>query len=139
MTTDQILWNDENSVGVASIDEQHKQLVAITNSLFQAIVRDAGVEVIFGILDEMARYADQHFAHEEALLTEYGFPPDLLERHIGEHRDLTGKVHDFIRRARQNNDLIDLEVYDFLRDWMTDHLQRTDRTYADFLCARGAR
>ncbi|WP_285907080.1 bacteriohemerythrin [Pseudodesulfovibrio pelocollis] len=139
MTTDQILWNDENSVGVASIDEQHKQLVAITNNLFQAIVRDAGVEVIFGILDEMARYADLHFAHEEALLTEYGFPTDMLERHIGEHRDLTGKVHDFIRRARQNNDLIDLEVYDFLRDWMTDHLQRTDRTYADFLCARGAR
>jgi len=139
MSTDQILWNDEDSVGVASIDEQHKELVAITNRMFQAIVRDAGVEAVLGILDEMARYAEQHFAHEEALLVEHGYPADMLASHVAEHRNLTGQVHDFIRKARENTDILDLEVYDFLRDWMTDHLQRTDRTYAEFLCARGAR
>lgn len=137
--TEQLLWTEISSVGVESIDEQHRQIVAIANRLFQEIVKDTGVEAIFEILDEVARYADYHFSHEERLLKEHGFPPDALERHIAEHRALTAQVQDFIAKARENTDLIDLEVYDFLRDWMNDHLQRTDKEYALFLSTRGAR
>lgn len=137
--TDQMLWDEADSVGVDSIDEQHKRLVAITNQLFQEIIKDTGTESIFEILDEMARYADYHFSYEEQLLKENGYPAEALERHVAEHRALTARVQDFITKARERDDLIDLEVYDFLRDWMSDHLQRTDRTYAEFLCSRGVR
>ncbi|MUM77669.1 bacteriohemerythrin [Pseudodesulfovibrio sp. F-1] len=139
MGTNQILWNEEDSVGVPSIDAQHKELVAITNRLFLSIVKDDASAAVLGILAELTRYAEQHFAHEEALLVEHGYPGDLLKPHIAEHESLTAQVHDFLRRASQDTDILDLEVYDFLRDWMTKHLQRTDRTYAEFLCARGAR
>ena len=137
--TEQLLWTETSSVGVESIDEQHKQIVEIANRLFREIVRDTGVESIFEILDEMARYAEQHFAYEENLLKEHGFPSDKLEQHLAEHQALTAQVHDFIQKARLDNDLIDLEVYDFLRDWMNDHLSRTDKEYALFLSSRGVR
>lgn len=137
--TDQMPWDEADSVGVDSIDEQHKRIVAITNRLFQEIIKDTGIESIFEILDEMARYADYHFSYEEGLLKEHGFPPEALERHIAEHRALTAQVQDFIARARENTDLIDLEVYDFLRDWMNNHLHRTDKDYALFLSSRGVR
>ncbi len=48
-------------------------------------------------------------------------------------------MHELIARARQDNALIDLEVYDFLRDWTNDHMHGTDRRYVEFLAARGAR
>jgi hemerythrin len=48
-------------------------------------------------------------------------------------------VHDFLWQIRVNDDLIDFKMYDFLRDWMNDHLQRTDKEYALFLFSRGVR
>lgn len=137
--TDQMLWDEADSVGVDSIDEQHKQIVAITNRLFQEIIKDTGTESIFEILNEMARYADYHFSYEEGLLKEHGFPPDKLEPHLAEHRALTAQVQEFIAKARENDDLIDLEVFDFLRNWMSGHLHKTDKKYAEFLSARGVR
>ena len=132
-------WADVLNIGLPSLDEQHKQLVSITNRLFQEIVRGTGIEVVFEILDELARYADSHFAYEESLLREHGFPADKLELHLAEHHALNAQVHDFVREARKNTGLIDLEVYDFLRGWMDDHLQRTDKGYAEFLSSRGVR
>lgn len=138
MARDQIVWTESNSVGVASLDEQHRRLVEVTNRLFQEIINDTGTEAVFAVLDEVARYAEYHFAHEEALLVEHGYPADELERHAAEHRALEAQVHELIARARQDNSLIDLEVYDFLRDWTNDHMHGSDKRYATFLAARGA-
>ncbi len=52
---------------------------------------------------------------------------------------LATQVHDFLWQIRVNDDLIDFKMYDFLRDWMNDHLQRTDKEYALFLFSRGVR
>ncbi len=136
---DQIEWNDAHSVGVESIDEQHRQLVVLTNRLFQGIVRDTGAASVLDILTELERYVDSHFSHEEHLLRNHGYPADELARHVEEHRELTDQVHDFVKKSEKGSDIIDLEVFEFLRDWTTSHLLRTDRLYAGFLRSRGAR
>jgi hemerythrin-like metal-binding protein len=137
--TGHIEWNDAHSVGVESIDEQHRQLVVLTNRLFQAIVRDTGADSVPDVLTELERYVDYHFSHEEELLRKHGYPADALGRHIAEHRELTHQVYDFARKAREDSDIIDLEVFEFLRDWTTSHLLRTDMLYAGFLRSSGAR
>lgn len=132
-----ILWMDNYSVGVPSIDRQHRQLVELNNKLFHAIMEDKGPDVVLDVLDELAEFAAYHFAHEEELLTEHGYEPELLAAHIEEHRSLTRKVQEYLHDIRQRNSL-DLVVYNFLRDWTTDHLKATDSKYAHFLQGQGA-
>ena len=131
-----ILWTDNYSVGVPSIDRQHKQLVELNNKLFHAIMEDRGEDAIQDVLRELAEYAKYHFSHEEKLLTEHGFDPNLLAEHIEEHSSFAKQVQDYLNGVKQQNSL-DLLVYDFLRSWITDHLKQTDSNYARFLQTHG--
>jgi hemerythrin-like metal-binding protein len=136
---DQIIWVDKDSVGITSIDNQHKQLVAITNTLFMAIMHDEGEEALKGILNDLENYTKYHFNYEEKLLTQHGYPKDKLASHIAEHRELTRQVHAFIQEAQDEPGTMDIKVFDFLRDWMSCHLSETDSQYSAFLLEKGVR
>lgn len=133
-----IEWSESHSVGVPAIDDQHKQLVSLTNSLFEAIMRDEGQFVLGGILAELARYAEYHFDYEEQLLADRGYPEELLAPHQEKHRKLTARAHEMLARHKERSATLDLEVYAFLRDWMTEHMIETDSQYADFLASHPA-
>eukprot|EP00831_Metopus_contortus_P000717 TRINITY_DN10262_c0_g5_i1.p3 TRINITY_DN10262_c0_g5~~TRINITY_DN10262_c0_g5_i1.p3 ORF type:complete len:223 (-),score=26.42 TRINITY_DN10262_c0_g5_i1:3-671(-) len=135
----QIVWVDKDSVGIPSIDAQHKQLVGITNKLFVAIMHDEGERVLQEVLNELADYAEQHFAYEEKLFNEHGYPEDKRKSHTLEHRALTRQVHEFIEEAEAEPATLDIKVFGFLREWMTCHLSKTDSQYSAFLLAKGVR
>ncbi len=133
----QIEWHDENSVGVQSIDKQHMRLVSIINDLFKAILADKAHDVLHSILEELAKYTAYHFSYEEHLLTKHGYPTHMLEEHIAEHRELTTRIYDFMVKFNAKEATIDLELYDFLRSWMEQHLCDTDKKYSGFLQSKG--
>lgn len=135
----QIEWCDSHSVGIPSIDDQHRQLVALTNRLFVAIMREEGGMELGGVLTELAQYAEYHFEYEEQVLEEYGFPETELTLHRDEHRYLTDQVYKLIDQHNEAPDTMDLEVYSFLRDWMTEHMSGTDSEYSGFLVSKGAK
>lgn len=131
-----IQWMESYSVGVPSIDSQHRQLVELNNRLFHAIMEDRGRDIALDVLDELVKYVKYHFSYEEKLLAECGFDQTLLDEHIKEHRLLTEKVHSYRQNVGQE-DSLDLMVYDFLRDWTTNHLKQTDGKYASLLQEHG--
>lgn len=139
ITMNQIEWCESHSVGVGSIDEQHKRLVALTNQLFMAIMRDEGGQELGEVLAELARYTEYHFSYEEQILTAHGYPEASLEEHRQEHCRLTGRVYELLDQYAQAPSTLDLEVYNFLRDWMTEHMSGTDSHYAAFLASKGVR
>lgn len=132
-----IEWTDDNSVGVVAIDDQHKELVSITNRLFQAIMDDKGFSVLMDILIELEKYVDVHFSFEEELLKRHGYPQDLYEEHAAEHVELTQQVKDFVNMVEEAGETLDMEVFDFLRTWTDSHLSRTDMKYKLFLQSKG--
>ncbi|WP_319583360.1 bacteriohemerythrin [uncultured Pseudodesulfovibrio sp.] len=135
----EIEWDESHSVGVPSIDEQHKRFVALTNRLFQAIMNEAGEAELEGVLNDLADYAAYHFTHEETLLRMHGYPEDLLAEHRKEHTALTDKVYCYIAMYRENHANLDLSVYLFLRDWTTEHMSRSDSKYSAFLVDQNAK
>lgn len=59
-------WDDMlYSVGIASIDAQHKKLVALVNNLFEAMKSGKGATVVGSILDELIQYTASHFKYAE--------------------------------------------------------------------------
>lgn len=138
MNNNAIEWTEDHSVGVAVIDDQHKTLLDLTNKLFYAILESRGIEAVKEILGELADYADYHFSFEEEVLRVNGYPESAMAPHIAEHRALTKQVEEF-RKEIGKQDALDYAVFNFLRDWTTEHLNSTDKTYTKFLNSKGIR
>ncbi len=68
-----IQWSDNLSVGIASIDEQHKKLLNMINVLSDALANGQANEVLVQIFDGLAVYTVKHFAYEEELFSKYGY------------------------------------------------------------------
>ena len=61
-------WKDAYSVRIPEIDAQHKILIRLINELHAAMLCGQAAGAMAGIMDELVRYTDIHFRHEEALL-----------------------------------------------------------------------
>ena len=68
-------WTEELSVGVPSIDEQHKVLIRLLNELFDATQAERGQTLLGKVLNELADYTVYHFQYEE-----FSLCPDGLWR-----------------------------------------------------------
>lgn len=132
-----IEWYDSYSVGIKEIDQQHMELVAITNKLFQAIMGERGHVVLLDILRELERYVAYHFDYEEHLLREHGYPELSLKEHAEEHELLKRQVQDFITDYAQHGDTMDVDVFGFLRTWTDEHLGQSDSEYSGYLHSKG--
>jgi hemerythrin-like metal-binding protein len=68
-------WKDRFSVGIAELDAQHRGLLDLINKIGElADTRGTVNSSAFGALNEMIRYADNHFRTEEGYLQRYGYP-----------------------------------------------------------------
>lgn len=75
-----IQWSDDFSVGIRSIDDQHKRLVKLVNRMLQNPAAETGSETVSDVLSQMTRYAKTHFKFEEDLMLKNAFP------HIDAHK-----------------------------------------------------
>jgi hemerythrin len=131
-----ISWNDNISVGIQEIDEQHKQLVELINRLYDAMVQgenkqDAARE----ILTELTQYTIVHFAVEESLFRIFDYPE--YESHREHHQELRDQVADINARIQEGERMITPELLFFLRKWITNHIMVEDKAYAPFLLEKG--
>ncbi len=126
-----IEWNDNLATGVAKFDGQHKQLIVMINELHAAMGAGKGKEAMGKILTGLVNYTVTHFNDEEALMTKAGYP--LLAAHKLEHKAFTTKALDLQSKFNSGNVFITVEVMNFLRDWLTNHIKGTDQKYGPFL------
>lgn len=124
-----ITWGPSLLVNVRQSDLQHKRLVDIINELHEAMKNGAGQEQLDSVFEALASYTLIHFADEERLLEQHGYP-------ITNHRALHAR---FIERLQQYQQefkagmLISLPVMNFLKDWLVGHIQGDDKKYGEYL------
>lgn len=130
-----IHWTPDMSVGVDSLDNDHKLLLSLVNQLDDAIRAGKGEDSVSSVLDAMIDYASYHFAREEALLEACGYPDD--EAHSHTHQVLRMQVKQIRDRYLANPDTIhDREVLAFLKNWLTAHIMGRDKLYAPFMASK---
>lgn len=128
-------WNDNYSVKVKEIDNQHKKLVELINTLHDGMKSGKGKEVLGKILDELANYTVYHFGYEEKLFEKHGYPESII--HKRQHSDLVSQVQKFIESYKNGNGVLTIELMNFLRDWLTQHIAGSDKKYTVFLNGKG--
>ncbi|MCW8962845.1 MAG: bacteriohemerythrin, partial [Gammaproteobacteria bacterium] len=83
-------WKDEYSVGIDSIDQQHRKLLNLINQLQTAVNYSTGESFEQEALDELVDYTKTHFSYEEGLLEKYEYPG--YEPHKAQHIEMINKV-----------------------------------------------
>ncbi len=130
-------WTDELSVNVEVIDGQHKKLVEMINSLNEAMLAKKGREMQKATIDAMVDYAATHFKLEEEYMKKFQYPD--YETHKSEHDKFTRTALDLKARAEQKGFSLTLEIMDFLKTWIQDHIMGTDKKYSAFFNEHGLR
>ena len=132
-----ITWTNDLSVKVTQIDEQHKKLVDLINSLHGAMKERKANEVLGKIIEELVAYAVEHFRTEEKYFDEFGYLKATLHRK--EHKDFVNKVAAFKSDFDSGKMMLSMEIMDFLKDWLINHIKKTDMEYSDFFVEKGLR
>jgi hemerythrin-like metal-binding protein len=130
-----IPWNDDLAINISEIDEQNKQLVNITNELFDAMMDGRGFDIIDDILNKLIEYTDCHFATEEKYFDQFQFAES--EKHKEEHRYYLEQVNelkkalDAGKMIREGSDnVLSIDLWKLLESWLNDHLKNSDKKYA---------
>jgi hemerythrin-like metal-binding protein len=130
------VWSDQKySVGVAQFDEHHKRLVGMINSLFDGMTQGQGQQALSRVLQELLDYTRYHFEAEEVLLERYGYA--RAAEHKAEHAQLTKRVEAAAQAFHSGQPVLSVDVLDFLRDWLANHITVSDKAYGPFLNAQG--
>ena len=126
-----ITWDSSIQFGLDSIDRQHRHLVELINRLHQAMRSRAGRTVLQSLLQELAGYTVEHFQLEEKMMAKAGYAG--LNEHKQIHQKLVKKVTDFQKQFETGNATVTIDLMNFLRDWLIDHIKGTDRLYVSSL------
>ncbi len=114
-------WNKELSVEVESIDQRYSVLVATLNELYVATMKGQSRDLSGQLLRRLVASTRAFCSAEESILAKAKY--SKLELHQAEHVELTRKVERYVTRFEQGDNPLSLHLFNFLRDWLTKHVQ----------------
>ncbi len=128
---EEIIWSNAYSVGVPSIDEQHKNIIQIINRLIVASNTSSKTESVPEVLAEMLKYAKEHLAYEELLLQKHGYPD--FENHKSKHVAYVENIVKFSTEAISEQQSDSKKLLAYLHKWWTNHILHEDMQYSEYL------
>lgn len=137
MRKHELVWNkNQHGVGIALIDDQHRQIIERVNQIAGAVATGAKKETLKEILEDMLLFVCEHFAVEERLMAEHGYPD--MEGHIQEHLKMYQQLNNLVKTVLRTTgrDKAAL-VSAYLSDWAERHILLADKELGGFLAARG--
>jgi hemerythrin len=132
-----ITWKNELSVGIDSIDEEHKMLINMINALNDALSDGTANDIIHHIFDGLSVYTSTHFNHEEDLFEQYDYAERTI--HKAEHEAFKEQVAELQNKMNSGDFMISIEVLSFLKTWLTHHILKTDMAFSEFLISKGVK
>lgn len=126
-----IEWNQGFSVGVAEMDNQHKQLVTLLNDLYSAMQSQKSSEIIGKVLNKLISYTEKHFSDEEEFMKKHSYPD--IKSQIKEHTAFTDKVLKFKSDYDAGKTSMSVSITSFLKDWLINHISLSDKKYGDYV------
>jgi hemerythrin len=128
---DVFAWRPTYILGLAAIDDDHRQLLETASRVHAAIRRGDSNEEIARALALLAEYARGHFEREERLFRRNAFP--LLGAHRRLHKRLLQEMLEKSQAARDPAMNMSPEFMAFLKEWVLDHILTEDRKFVDHL------
>ncbi|MDR1930134.1 MAG: bacteriohemerythrin [Treponema sp.] len=127
-----VAWSSTFSVGIKLIDDQHKELLKLTNDLFNHCIGDEEAEEAYfkSIIDGAVKYVKVHFATEEKIMLSTKFPGYM--EHKREHDRFVLTVVQQVKDFEDGKKFILASFTRFLKDWILTHIAVMDKQYFQY-------
>jgi hemerythrin len=126
-------WTQELSVGVAEIDNQHKELFERINNLDSAMKQGTAKEEVIRLIEFLDNYVIIHFGAEEKYMIDYNYTGYAL--HKTKHDWFKKEFSDI--RIRLDAEGITPDVImlsnNLLITWFSNHIRNIDMMLGSFL------
>ncbi len=128
-------WSDMLSVGEPEIDEQHRSLIRLLNEAYEAMLDQCPRETTGRLLEDLDAYTRLHFRYEERYFGQ--FDESMRDSHLRAHAALERRLAALRGRHAAGEPNVILHVVTFMRDWILNHVMKTDSRYRPFIQAAG--
>lgn len=134
------VWDNKYSVGVPTLDAQHKRFFEITNDILK--IADSPTSPVLKkdltlLLIELGKYALNHLSYEENCINRYKCPG--YETHTLIHDTYRKKIEEYLQAMRNaTTDITSLakEAAEFSQNWLSSHILNKDREYIPCLTTK---
>ena len=132
-----LTWKDSYSVGIESIDNDHKKLLHLINNLQTAVDYKTDNLSEKHTLDEVIDYTHYHLRREEGLMEDNGYPGFVA--HKAKHKEMIDKVNEYVLEFETDEEDSIQSLLAFLKSWWIEHINGTDQEYSEFLISKGVK
>ena len=129
-------WDEKFSVGVDTMDIQHRVLFMIVNKFYNAYEYGANAAELSRIFDEVLDYTGMHFTLEEQLMRDKNYPD--YEQHKALHVRLVDNANALAAEIRAGKPHAAKDALDFLKNWLEKHIMAVDVRYGSCLSDHAA-
>lgn len=129
------VWQNNYSIGIYHIDEQHQGLFEIGNWLNELnlsdLKEDRYIEVMI-ILNDLLVYFHDHFKDEEDYMKSVNYPK--LNDHKQGHQKFIDYIASFdqVDVCEQGEDLI-LRLFKFINNWIIHYIMSEDQMISSYV------
>jgi hemerythrin len=129
-------WDDRYSMNIQFIDDQHKELINLTNKLYKGCLggdetaRSYFMETVRGTVE----YVKYHFSAEEKMMESIQFPG--LPQHKKAHESFVKKILEDVDKFQGGKKFVPNEFVRYLKDWILTHIAIEDKKYSDYIVER---
>jgi hemerythrin len=128
-----VTWDEKYSTRIQLIDDQHKELLKLTNELFDSCQegnQSAG-NTFRKILHSTVDYVKYHFSAEEKIFEIINYP--LAVEHKKQHESFVKRVLEDAKSFEEGKHIVPISFARFLKDWILTHIAVHDKQYAEFI------
>lgn len=129
-------WNDILSVGIAKMDEEHKELFQRINALLVSLLGPEGEADIPKLVEAIREYAAFHFDDEQELMRQERYP--RYEQHKVLHDAFLkewGDIQTLLVNGQFSAPLL-IRIQEKVVNWLLDHIARVDQDYSDYILGK---
>jgi len=116
-------WRKEFSLGVPSVDHEHREMIELINRLFETLYQPGSAQASADFLGEIYARIAAHFALEERLMRAQGY--DDYPAHKADHERLLDDLRD-IMDHQEDTGFEPAELSRRMSDWFTTHFKTHD-------------
>ncbi len=118
-------WDNSLSVGIATIDAQHRTLFELINRLEG--VSELQRTELESVIDALLDYAQIHFQTEEEYFQRYAFTE--RDAHEREHSEFIVQAVAFRKQFEEGCNVPVRQIHGFLIDWLSRHIRVSDMKF----------
>lgn len=117
-------WKPAYSLGIASVDLEHREMIELINLCYERMGSDADAEAIEQFLGEIYTNISAHFALEEREMRASAYPE--YEAHKDDHEDLLDEIRDLMDHFDEDPQSGVAVLQEKLADWFGRHFSSFD-------------